>query len=233
MRRARLVGPAMALILMVGCDGGEGDTAGPVASTTTTSLPAGCPTVPLPANHTDSTAAGGDFDGDGRPDRLQTYRDAAGGPPRVRVELAAGGAVEAELPAQGAADTVRALGGARLDPASAETALAVVGSTPAGDTIGLFAVRSCRLERVTVGGMPAEFPVGTSATARSGLACQAPGLVAYRATSADGRFFQASAVGYLLIGSVLDEANRSTSMLGAGDSLLPRYGAFSCGSLRL
>ena len=72
MRRARLVGPAMALILVVGCDGGDGDTAGPAAPTTTTAPPAGCPTVALPAGYTNSTTGGGDFDGDGRAEILVT-----------------------------------------------------------------------------------------------------------------------------------------------------------------
>ena len=223
---------ATALLLLAGCNGGGGDdSAEPLGSTTTAPPVAGCPATALPPTATDSNTVGGEFDGDGRPDRLQTYRVGPAGAWRARVELGAGGAVEAELPA--GAGGVRPVGGARLDPTPAETALAVVASEPAGPTIGLFVVRSCRLERVTAGGRPAEFPIRSAGAARSGLACQAPGLVAYQAISADGRSFQATAVGYLLIGNVLDEANRSSSTLGPDDPLLPRHGAFSCGGLRL
>ncbi|MDQ3897277.1 MAG: hypothetical protein M3326_08580, partial [Actinomycetota bacterium] len=141
------------------------------------------------------------------------------------------GGSEAELPAS--AEGVRAVGGAHLDVGPSEAAFAVVGRGAAGDNLGLFVLRACRLERVTLAGRPAEFPVGTGAGARSGLACQVPGLVAYQATSTDGRFFQASSVGYLLVGVILDEANRSTATIGADDAALGRYGAFSCGPLRL
>ncbi|MDQ2826097.1 MAG: hypothetical protein M3Y04_03900, partial [Actinomycetota bacterium] len=178
-----------------------------------------------------SITVGGDYDGDGRADRLQTYRVAAAGPWHLRVELGAGGATETELPAT--ADGVRALGGVRLGPGQAQTAVAVVGTDPPGVILGLFAMASCRMERVTVGGDPGEFPVRTTDTERSGLACQPPGLIAYKATSTDGRFFQASTIGYLLISSALDEADRSLAPLAAGDPLLARFGALSCGGLRL
>jgi len=231
MRWARAVVPAVALMVLSGCSGDGEEGAAEPASSTTPPPAAGCPPVPLPTAATDSTIVGGDFDGDGRPDRFQTYRTATAGPWRVRVDLAAGGATETELPAT--AEAVRALGGARLDTGASETALAVVGSDEAGADVGLFVVRSCRLERVTVAGAPARFPVRTSGGARAGLACQPPGLVAYQATTTDGRFFQASSVAYLLVGGALDEANRSTSTIGADDAVFPRYGAFSCAGLRL
>jgi len=71
---------------------------------------------------------------------------------------------------------------------------------------------------------------GSSST---GLACQVPGLVAYEATSGDGRFYQARTVSYLLVGVIVDEVHRSTSTLGADDPALRPYGNFTCGSLKL
>jgi len=160
-----------------------------------------------------------------------TYRAGAGGSWRVRMELAAGGGDEAELPA--AAEAVKAVGGVRLDAGTAEAAFAVVGQGAAGVNVGLFVLRACRVERVTLGGRTAELPVRSGAAARAGLACQVPGLVAYEASSTDGRFYRASTISYLLVGVILDEANRSTATLGADDPALAPYGAFTCGALSL
>jgi hypothetical protein len=221
-----------AFTLLAGCNG-DGEDSAPTTRTATTpsTPPAGCPALANAAATVDASTGAGDFDGDGRPDRLVTGRSSAGGPWRVRMELAAGGGGEAELPA--AAEAVRAIGGARLDVGPAEAAFAVVGANAAGVNLGLFVLRSCKVERVTLAGNPAEFPVRASAGARSGLGCQVPGLVAYEATTTDGRFYQARTVSYLLVGGILDEAHRATSTLGADDPALKPYSAFSCGTLRL
>ena len=219
----------VALGVLAGCSG-DADPPASQPATTATTTAAGCPPLPT-AGTLDLTTASGDFDGDARPDRLVAYRVDAGGPWRLRADLAAGGGAEADLPAT--AEGVKAVGGARLDVGPDDAAFAVVGRGPAGVNLGLFVLRSCRLERVTVAGRPAEFPVGTAGAARSGVACQVPGLVAFQAASTDGRLYQASSVAYLLVGTFLDEANRSTSTLGADDPGLATYGRFSCGTLRL
>ena len=220
----------LALALLAGCSG-DGDDA-PAASppTTVSTVSSGCPPLPAPGT-TDATTAAGDFDGDARPDRMLTYRTGPGGSWRVRAELAAGGGAEAELPAT--AEGVKAVGGATIDVGPSQAGFAVVGRSAAGNAVGLFVLRSCRLERVTLAGRPAELPVGTGATVRFGLACQVPGLVAYDAVPIDGGFYRAQSIGYLLVGVVLDEANRSTSTLGPDDADLARYSTFSCGPLRL
>jgi hypothetical protein len=227
-----VVAGVLALLLLAGCSGGK-DKAAPDEDTTTTAVSvAPCPAGPaLPAGATDLTSGPGEFDGDGRPDRLSTYRAAGGGAWRVRVELLAGGSAETELPAS--AEGVKALGGSRLDVGPAEAALAVVGSSAAGANIGLFVLRSCRLERVTLAGAPAEFPVRATATARNGVACQAAGLVTYSATTTNGQTYQASTVSYLLAGTLLDEVHRDTSPLAANDQALAAYGSFTCGTLKL
>jgi hypothetical protein len=86
---------------------------------------------------------------------------------------------------------------------------------------------------VTLAGQPAELAVRNGAAARAGVGCQVPGLVAYEATTTDGRFFQARTVSYLLVGVILDEVHRATSTLGADDPALAPYGSFTCGSLKL
>lgn len=229
----RVVVVLMTIGLLAGCSSSGEDAGDPTArpgSTTTTAV-APCPAAPAATATTEPTSAAGDFDGDGRPDRLLTGRVGPGGPWRIRMELASGGGAEADVPA--AADSVKAIGGAQVDVGTAQVAFAAVASNPAGVNVGLFVLRSCRIERVTLGGQPAEFPVRTSAGARAGLACQVPGLVAYEATSTDGRFYQARTVSYLLVGGIVDEVHRATSTLGADDPDLAPYGAFTCGPLKL
>ena len=230
MRRV-IAGVLAAAWLLVACGGGGDDEPAAQAPTTVTTAAAGCPALAGAAGTTDATNAAGDFDGDARPDRLLAYRVSAGGPWRIRAELAAGGGAEADLPAT--AEAVKAVGGARLDVGPADAAFAVVGRGATGVNIGIFVLRGCRLERVTSGGRAAEFPVGSTSTSRTGLACQALGIVAYQATTTDGRFYQASTVSYLLSGLVADEVHRANMSLPADDPALPSYGALSCGSLRL
>lgn len=223
---------ALALLVLAGCSSGSKTSAADKAPETTTSTVAACPTGPaVPAAAADVTSGPGDFDGDARPDRVSTYRLAGGGAWRVRVELLSGGSAEAELPAS--AEGVKALGGARLDVGPADAALVVTGSSAAGPKVGLFVLASCNLQRVTLAGAPAEFPVQSTANAKNGLACQAAGLVVYSATSSNGQTYQASTVSYLLEGALLDEVHRNTTQLGATDQALTAYGAFTCGTLKL
>jgi hypothetical protein len=222
----------LAVALLGGCSSGDDADPTVVASGATTSTaPAACPANTTQAPTVDATTAAGDFDGDGRPDRLVTGRVAAAGAWRVRMELAAGGGAETELPAT--AEGVKAIGAATVDVGPAQAAFAVVARNAAGSNVGLFVFRSCKVERVTMAGKPAEFAIGTGATARTGLACQVPGLVAYQATTTDGRFYQAGTLTYLLVGTILDEVHRSTSNIGADDAALAPYGRFTCGPLSL
>jgi len=225
---------AVLLVVLAGC-GGSGTTkvaAPPIASSTTIAS-LGCGAGPfVAASSTDMTTGRGDFDGDGRPDVLSTYRVGGAGTWHVRVELAAGGAVETELPAT--ATGVRAIGGSSLDPQKGDAAFVVVGTGNGGSNIGLFVLKACTLTRATLaGGALAEFPVQVGALARTGVTCQVPGLVIYSAVSTDGQFYTASSVSYLLIGPLLDEAHRNMMSLPASDPSLTAFGSFTCGGLKL
>lgn len=223
----------LALALLAGCSSGGGDQNAAEPPSTTAAPVAACPAGPAaPSGATDTTTAPGDFDGDGKPDKLSTYRVASAGTWHVRVELASGGSTEAELPAT--AQGVKAVGGAKLDVGTGDAAFVVVGTNAGATNLGLFALASCKLTRVTLaGGVPAEFPVRSTPTARSGLTCQVPGLVAYSATSPDGQAYAASSISYLLVGTLLDEAHRATQPVAASDPALAGFGAFTCGSLKL
>ncbi len=228
----RIATALLALVLCAGCGGGDDNAADPVVSPpASTAATAGCGALAGAAPTVDATNAPGDFDGDGRPDRLVAGRAAAGGPWRVRMELAAGGGAEVELP--GTSEGVKAVGAATVDVGPAQVAFAVVARDTGGAHVGMFVLRSCRLERVTLAGKPADFGVGTAATNRAGLACQVPGMVAYQATTTDGRFYQALTTTYLLLGSILDEVHRTPSTLGADDAALAPYGRFTCGALSI
>ncbi len=230
MRRVLVL--VLAALLLGGCRGKATDTAdptAPVGAGPTTIVSTGCPNLPAPTATVEASTAAGDFDGDGRPDRLVTGRVGAGGAWKVRMELAAGGGAETELPA--GAEGVKAIGGAQLDVGPAQAAFAAVGRSAAGPNVGLFVLRACKVERVTLAGQPAELAVRTGAESRAGVGCQGPGLVAYAATSSDGRFYQARTTSYLLVGLVLDEVHRAASMLGADDPALAPYSTFRCGPL--
>jgi len=221
----------LAVALLGACGGGKGEKPAAAPAPTTTTVAAGCPALPAGPAAFEATNAAGDFDGDGRQDRLVTARAAAGGAWKVRMELAAGGGAEAELPAS--AQGVKAVGGTALDVTPGQAAFAVVGQGAGGPNVGLFVLQACKLQRVTLAGQPAEFPVGTSAGGRTGVACQVPGLVVYQATTDDGRFYQGSTVTYLLVGTLLDEVHRARFTLGADDPALTPYGRLTCGTLAL
>lgn len=225
-------GVALSLLVACGSSGGKGGAApGSTSSTTVVACTAAAASGVPDAGRSALATATGDFDGDGRPDRLLTYRGGDGGPWHVRVELGAGGSDDLTL--AGSPEGVRALGGVHLDVGPGEAALAVVGTGAAGVTVGLFVVQQCRLARVSLNGAPAEFAVRSSAAGRDGLVCQPPGLVAYSATTSDGQTYRGTSVAYLLLGAALDETHRATQTLLPGDPDLARYGAFACGTVKL
>ena len=223
----------VAMVLLVGCSSGGSKAAAPPPTSTTPTTAVACPAgSPAPTGLTDSTTAPGDFDGDGKPDKLTTYRVASAGAWHVRVDLASGGASEVELPAT--ATGVKAVGASALDVGTGDAAFVVVNVNNGTPSLGLFVLSSCKLARATLAGSAlAEFPVQTGAMVRAGVACQVPGLVVYSATSTDGQTFAASSVSYLLVGTLLDEAHRTMTPLAANDPTLATFGAFTCGSLKL
>lgn len=197
-----------------------------------------CPgeeTLP-PHGATDSSEVNADVDGDGRDDRVLSYRR-ADGTGRVAVELAAGGtaAVDAGGPAAGPS-TLSVLGGADLG-GDGETVFAVTGSGASVVVIGLFQFVECAITPVVdSSGRTVELPVGGTVTHGDGLSCTGgaeKNLIALRATSSDGERFTTVDTRYRVDGNTLVEvdADRGTLELAGADAELQRYYTIDCPGL--
>ncbi len=129
----------------------------------------------IPAGVTTGSNLRGDVDGDGRPDTVGTYRNAAGDQWRLRVAFAAGGGSELVLPVEPGPGMVAALGGATLGPAAQpRTVLFVATSSGASSrTIELFGLDGCDLVALTnAEGTAPSFVVGASLGHQEGLRCE-------------------------------------------------------------
>jgi hypothetical protein len=146
-------------------------------TTTTTVPPSVCPvSIPLPEGTVAFAAVGGDFDGDGAPDELQTYQ-AATDTWRMRITFADGGGADAAI--AGAEDFAppRPIGGFDIESDGAEEVFITIGSGASTVLVGFFDVVDCVATRITAGGSAAEFPVGASIGSISGLACPGDGSI--------------------------------------------------------
>lgn len=155
-----------------------------------------CPPVPdVPDGATDVSTADVDFTADGTSDNLRVYQ--VGGVWHARVEVAGVGVSDVVLAGSG---PMTAIGAATLDGAPQQEAWVKVGSGSATDILGLLVFRDCTLERVTLEGVPAEFPVGVSATAADGVACIGfnTGIEIFTTTSTDGVTYTGSSSLYTI-----------------------------------
>jgi hypothetical protein len=95
----------------------------------------------------------------------------------------------------------------------------------------------CRPTRVTLGGQPAELPVGGSVSNAAGLECGASDpdahLTAYSATSRDGISYEVTARELRLDGNELLEVGTRARTIDADDPDFGRYTSFHCRSLAL
>ena len=187
-----------------------------------------------PAGATDVTEVAADVDGDGRDDRVVSYR--VGGTGRVGVELASGGtaAVDASDAAQldGPAP-LRVLGGADLD-GDGETVLVTTSAGASVVVVGLFQFVECSLSRVTSpSGQTVALPVGGAITHGDGIACENGALVTRSALSSDGEAFVTKDTTFRIDGNTLVEVSAESGTLSRpGDAAaLDRYYTLDCPSL--
>ncbi len=146
-------------------------------TTTTTVPPSVCPvSIPLPEGTVAFAAVSGDFDGDGAPDQMQTYK-AATDTWRMRITFADGGGADATI--AGAEDFAppRPIGGFDIDSDGAEEVFITIGTGASTVLVGFFDVVDCVAMRVTTGGSAAEFPVGASIGSVAGVACPGDGSI--------------------------------------------------------
>lgn len=202
------------LLVLAGCaraaPGGQPDTTPPttpsttLASTTSTVL-ASCPNAdPIPAAATEHFAVADDLDGDGRDDVLTSYLHPQEGW-RLRVDLARGGSSEVAMEGDPLAGH-RVLGGADLDGDGRSEAFALVGQGAYTLLIGLWTLPGCELVPVTLGPVPAVFPVGASVANVVGLSCTTgEGLTATALESTDGVAYTGLATDYRLEDAALVE----------------------------
>ena len=204
---------------------------------TTTAAPA-CAASPITGTPADVTTAQGDFDGDRQPDTLRAYR--LGQEWHLRVEFGGGGAADTTVTPQGPV-AVKAIGPANLGPA-AQVALATVGSGASTTIVGLYFVKSCKLQPVVNESSAASFPVGASVGSQSGLECAdygndgTPNLLWHRATSTDGMTYRATTTIYAFSGESI--ATVPPGVVGpinivANDPQFRKYSTLTCGGLSL
>lgn len=254
---------AVVLLVVSGCAGSapEREGAGPSSSTTatagptesfapstgstsstttadaTTDLGGACPDdgpVP-PAGASDVTEVAADVDGDGRDDRVASYRR-ADGTGRLGVELAAGGTAAVDASDAGGLEgptPPRALGGADLG-GDGETVLAVTSAGASVVVVGLFQFVECSLARVTApSGQTFALPVGGGVTHADGISCAGGELVARSAMSSDGETFATEDTHYRVDGNTLVEIRSTRGTLARpGDAAaLDRYSTLDCPTL--
>lgn len=202
---------------------------------TTTAGAHSCPANPVPAAATMVTERprSGDYDGDGHPDGLRLY--AVGGTWHLRAEPAGGGGADVEIGPVRPGETVQPLGGADVNSDGADEVFAIVGSGASTNIVGLFVLRSCRLQRVVLNADNATFAVGGSVGHSSALTCQTPNLVYYEAVLVQGSdsSYTGRTTTFRLTGASLIALTSTTATVNWEDPSFARYVTSSCGGLRL
>jgi hypothetical protein len=93
------------------------------------------------------------------------------------------------------------------------------GSGASTDLIGVFLVEDCRAVQVTMGGSPAEFPVGAALLHIDGLQASSDTLVVYSGTSTDGEAFDVAGRRLRLDSGALTEIGSDGGTAQRGDHL--------------
>ena len=192
------------------------------------------PVPPVPSGATDITTAPVDIQGDGTPDLVRVYQD--GGVWHVRVEV--GGVAMDDDALTGPGPMMAVIGGATVNNDSVEEVWVKVGSGSATDIVGLLVWLECDLQRVELNNVPAEFPVGITATAADGLACFGfdTGIEVFTTTSTDGVTYTGTSTIYtidlsssppsLVLGATANQSENTS-----GGPSFDRLHSFQCDNL--
>jgi len=212
---------------------GPSTTTGTTLPAATTTVPAACPEAPPPAaDAADETSVNADFDSDGLTDVLSTYVVPSEARWHVRVDFGAGGSDDAAIVDSNMVASARPIGGHDVDGDGTDEAFVTVGSGASAMLVGLYDIAACGLTRVTIGTVPAVFPIGATVGNVSGLACNVVGdldrLFAQQVATDDyeGGFEPFTLAGSVLTGGFGDGA--SFTAAEAGD-----LATLDCGTLVL
>jgi hypothetical protein len=114
-----------------------------------------------------------------------------------------------------------------LDTDGVDELLVKTGAGASTDIIKVFRVEGCEALQVTMGGSPAEFPVGAAVIHIDGLQARSDTLVVYSGTSTDGLAFDVTWRTLRLDGSALTEIGADSGTAQLGDDLYRLASTFS------
>lgn len=195
--------------------------------TSTTSAPA-CRADPIPAGAVDLLSVPVDGDGDGVEDRLLAYVHADVG--RLRVETGSGSEVEVEIDERPGPAPFDPIGGHDLDLDGRDELFVAVGTGAYTFHVGIWTLDDCRLDRLTVDGIPAAFPFGASSSNVAGLSCpETGGIETVTASYVSESRFEGAYQRYELADGAL-VAGESVSAVFEGDEVFA-IPLFDCGRL--
>ena len=148
----------------------------------------------------------------------ETTAPTVGAVPTAR-PLPASAPTTAPLPTSECDDPVvegQVLGRRDLDADGVDELFAQTGSGASTDVIAVFSVEDCQAVQLTMGGSPAEFPVGAAVLHIDGLQVRTDTLVVYSGTSTDGQAFDVTGRTLRLDSGALTEigSDRDTAQLG-------------------
>jgi hypothetical protein len=119
------------------------------------------------------------------------------------------------------------LGRRDLDADGVNELFVNTGSGASTDIVGVFRVEGCRAVQVTMGGSPAEFPVGAALLHIDGLQVSSDTLVVYSGTSTDGEAFDVAWRTLRLDSDALTEIGSDGGTAQRGDDLHRLASTFS------
>jgi hypothetical protein len=185
-------------------------------------------------HQTDQVATGGPTDEPGT-DEPTEEPGTESSPSTAGVTTApTGGAVPTVRPAPAAAPTTApaprsecdepvvggdVLGRGDLDADGVHELFVKTGSGASTDLIGVFRVEDCQAVPLTMGGSPAEFPVGAALLHIDGLQVSSDTLVVYTGTSTDGEAFDVAGRTLQLDRGTLTEIGSDADTAQLGDDL--------------
>ncbi len=200
------------------------------STTTTTTVAAACPTAPaIPVGATVSATKSIDADGDAALDVMTTYL--VGADWHLRVDFGAGGSADVVVPDVSPLTGALALGAFDIEGDGTGELFVKVDAGAHAILVGLYDVDGCGLVPITIGGVPAVFPVGASVGNFSGLNCDGSLLWTFEGTLIEGSegMYEAMDIPYTLEGHVLTQGFGDGAVVSA-DEIGP---LLTCGDVDL